>query len=103
EDGIRDFHVTGVQTCALPILVIRTREYLCGVMPIEDALVMILLRFPQEVVAPDAFELPGRSLASHRISSREVAMAEQLVESMTEIGRASGRERGEGAGARGRV
>src|SRR5690606_39431234 len=23
EDGIRDFHVTGVQTCALPILEIR--------------------------------------------------------------------------------
>src|SRR6266700_2955358 len=23
EDGIRDFHVTGVQTCALPILVSR--------------------------------------------------------------------------------
>src|SRR5690606_41025589 len=23
DDGIRDFHVTGVQTCALPILVIR--------------------------------------------------------------------------------
>src|SRR5690606_40658853 len=22
EDGIRDFHVTGVQTCALPILVV---------------------------------------------------------------------------------
>src|SRR5690606_40117799 len=24
EDGIRDFHVTGVQTCALPILTPRT-------------------------------------------------------------------------------
>src|SRR6266511_3769607 len=23
EDGIRDFHVTGVQTCALPILTLR--------------------------------------------------------------------------------
>src|SRR5690606_40361501 len=23
EDGIRDFHVTGVQTCALPILVVK--------------------------------------------------------------------------------
>src|SRR5690606_39840819 len=23
EDGIRDFHVTGVQTCALPIFIIR--------------------------------------------------------------------------------
>src|SRR5690606_4759496 len=27
EDGIRDFHVTGVQTCALPILV-HEREHL---------------------------------------------------------------------------
>src|SRR5690606_40909722 len=26
EDGIRDFHVTGVQTCALPILLINS----CG-------------------------------------------------------------------------
>src|SRR5690606_12773 len=25
EDGIRDFHVTGVQTCALPILELRSR------------------------------------------------------------------------------
>src|SRR5690606_40657690 len=24
EDGIRDFHVTGVQTCALPILMVLT-------------------------------------------------------------------------------
>src|SRR5436309_7753398 len=32
EDGIRDFHVTGVQTCALPILSIlaRGRGFLCG-------------------------------------------------------------------------
>src|SRR5690606_39432594 len=31
EDGIRDFHVTGVQTCALPIFYERLREegYLC--------------------------------------------------------------------------
>src|SRR5690606_39516693 len=26
EDGIRDFHVTGVQTCALPIYVCRTAK-----------------------------------------------------------------------------
>src|SRR5690606_40985761 len=26
EDGIRDFHVTGVQTCALPILSAETRR-----------------------------------------------------------------------------
>src|SRR3984957_7540533 len=28
EDGIRDFHVTGVQTCALPISVIRTHLFI---------------------------------------------------------------------------
>src|SRR6266702_4621426 len=27
EDGIRDGHVTGVQTCALPILVIQDRQF----------------------------------------------------------------------------
>src|SRR5690606_41185481 len=26
EDGIRDFHVTGVQTCALPIFIVRSKE-----------------------------------------------------------------------------
>jgi len=31
-------------------VVIRTREYICAVMPEDDALVMILLRFPQELV-----------------------------------------------------
>src|SRR5690606_40547529 len=30
EDGIRAFHVTGVQTCALPIWVDRQREHLPG-------------------------------------------------------------------------
>src|SRR5690606_36031104 len=28
EDGIRDFHVTGVQTCALPISVIQPRSWM---------------------------------------------------------------------------
>src|SRR5690606_40028147 len=27
EDGIRDFHVTGVQTCALPILILHPRTF----------------------------------------------------------------------------
>src|SRR5690606_41070799 len=30
EDGIRDFHVTGVQTCALPILSCTTRCASCA-------------------------------------------------------------------------
>ncbi len=63
-------------------VVVRTREYLCAVMPNEDALVLMILRYPQELVDPEEYRLPTGSLADYRISSRETAMAEQLIESM---------------------
>src|SRR5690606_39429721 len=31
EDGIRDFHVTGVQTCALPICAARSASSTCSI------------------------------------------------------------------------
>src|SRR5690606_32602389 len=36
EDGIRDFHVTGVQTCALPITLRPTRPILSGIVTDES-------------------------------------------------------------------
>src|SRR2546426_5227639 len=36
EDGIRDYKVTGVQTCALPILSSRTRSPTPGTEPIRS-------------------------------------------------------------------
>src|SRR5690606_28448792 len=38
EDGIRDFHVTGVQTCALPIFTIDQDAKICFALEIEDRL-----------------------------------------------------------------
>ncbi len=63
-------------------VVIRTREYLSAVMPHGHGLVLMLLRWPQELVDPEDYALPTDSLASYRISDKEVAMAAQLVESM---------------------
>lgn len=63
-------------------VVIRTREYLAAVMPQEKALVMILLRYQQEVVDPADFKLPGEDLEAYRIAPRELEMAEQLIDSM---------------------
>src|SRR5690606_5149906 len=37
EDGIRDFHVTGVQTCALPIWAGQQPIKACEVVPLEQA------------------------------------------------------------------
>ncbi|MGE0801012.1 MAG: Ku protein [Lautropia sp.] len=68
---------------AIARVVIRTREHLSAVMPLADALVLLLLRFPQELVKPDVYSLPGQRLADYRIAAKEIAAAEQLVESMT--------------------
>ena len=62
---------------------IRTRQYLSALMPQQDALLLNLMRFPQELVPPDQFELPGKKMSDYRISARELEMAGQLIDSMT--------------------
>ena len=64
-------------------VVIRTREYLCMVKPMEDALVLMLLRFPQELVALSDYALPAKSASDYRISKSEMDMASQLIDSMS--------------------
>ena len=63
-------------------VVIRTREYLAAVMPQGDALVLMMLRYPQELVDPSEYKLPQGKAADYRVTARELAMATQLVESM---------------------
>jgi DNA end-binding protein Ku len=64
-------------------VVIRTREYMCAVMPDGDALVLILLRYPQELVEFDEYKLPEGKPAAYRLAPKELEMAEQLIDSMT--------------------
>lgn len=63
-------------------VVIRTREYLCAVMPQGDALLLNLLRYPQELVNADEYKFPDASTKSYRISDAEFDMAAKLIESM---------------------
>lgn len=63
-------------------VVIRTREYLSAVMPLGDALVLVLMRYPQELVDPAEYKLPSGKASEYRIAPKELAMATQLVESM---------------------
>lgn len=64
-------------------VVIRSREYLAAVMPFEDAITLVLMRYPQELVDPAEFNLPAGAKADYRISPKELEMATQLVESMS--------------------
>jgi DNA end-binding protein Ku len=68
---------------ALARVVIRTREYLALLVPREAALLLLLLRYPQEVIPADEFSFPEGSLSSYRLGTRELDMARQLVSSMS--------------------
>jgi DNA end-binding protein Ku len=68
---------------ALARVVIRTREYLALLVPREAALMLLLLRYPQEVVPADDYSFPEGSLSSYRLGARELDMAQQLVSSMS--------------------
>jgi DNA end-binding protein Ku len=64
-------------------VVIRTREYLCAVLPQGDALVVLLMRFAEEVADLDEFKLPEAHASDYRFSAAELKMARQLIDSMT--------------------
>jgi len=63
-------------------VVVRTREYLSAVMAKGNALILMLMRYPQELVDVSDYEIPTGSAASHRVTKPEMQMARQLIESM---------------------
>jgi DNA end-binding protein Ku len=64
---------------AVATFVLRTRESLCCVRPIEDALALSTMSRADEIVPTSALELPE----APKPSERELHMAEQLVASLT--------------------
>lgn len=65
-------------------VVIRTRQYLSALLPDGDALLLNLLRFAQEVSPREDFDFPGRDLKKYKVTAKEVTLAEQLIDGMTE-------------------
>ena len=65
-------------------IVVRTREHLCAVIPHQHALVLMMLRYPQELVKIDDYALPEGKPATYRISAKEQQMAKQLIDSMSD-------------------
>jgi DNA end-binding protein Ku len=61
-------------------VVMRTKQYLCAVRPVGEALVLTTMNFSDEVVGQEEMEgLPGEQEAA----DRELKMAEALIESLT--------------------
>jgi DNA end-binding protein Ku len=64
-------------------MILHTREHLVALMPYEDALLINLLRYAQEIREPKEFPLPTKITKNYKISDKEMQIAQQLVNSMT--------------------
>lgn len=64
-------------------VVIRTREHLCAVIPHGDALLLLMMRFPQELVDIDEYRIPEGKPADYRITAKEQKISEQLIQAMS--------------------
>lgn len=63
-------------------VVIRSKQHLAALIPLERMLLMNTLRFANEIRAMDDLTLPAEGKAG--LSDKEIAMGERLVEDMTE-------------------
>jgi DNA end-binding protein Ku len=64
-------------------IVIRKKEHLAALMPYGNALVLMLLRYHQELRPLSDYDLPGEKNESYRITDKEMEMAVDLVENMS--------------------
>jgi len=63
-------------------LTLRQKEHLVAVRPIGDALVLEIMRFEEELVAPENLRFPNSE--EQKVRPQEVAMAEQLIGNLAE-------------------
>ncbi len=67
---------------ALANVVLHTRQHLCGVMPLESAMVLVILRWPAEVRGLETLELT-EAVTDVTLSKSERDMAKRLVQDMS--------------------
>src|SRR5690606_40315480 len=89
EDGIRDFHVTGVQTCALPILLLKYNKFMP--VPIKFGTKTKTLPLPEDAAEDAKAEIVEVDNIINNPTPAWTKAPSELTDA--EIGRASCRER----------
>jgi DNA end-binding protein Ku len=64
---------------AIARVVIRTKEYIAAVKPNNDALVLELMHWANEIVTADTLEIPG----DEKLPEKEMQMARMLIDTMS--------------------
>ena len=63
-------------------VVIRTTHHLAAVLPVDDALMMITMRYANEIRERKEFDFPSESAKSVGITPKELELARKLIEDM---------------------
>ncbi|MEP6701939.1 MAG: Ku protein, partial [Betaproteobacteria bacterium] len=69
---------------AVAQVVIRTTQHLAAVVVDGPALVMMTLRYPNEIRDPKELKLPPESLKDAGVTAKEIELAKRLIEDMSE-------------------
>lgn len=64
-------------------VVIRTRQHLAAVVAQDEALLLVLLRFSDELRDAKGLDLPSTSLKALGVTPKELSMAEKLIEGLS--------------------
>jgi len=76
RDAMRETNKVGIAR-----VVLRTKQYLAAIRPLDDVLVLETMLFHDEVVPRSDLELPSE--ADVEVTDRELKMARQLIDSLT--------------------
>jgi DNA end-binding protein Ku len=64
-------------------VIISTKEYVAAVDCYENALVLYLLNYPEEIKSLADFSIPSEDLKKSKVSAKEIQIAKQLIKSMS--------------------
>ena len=73
-------------TVAIGLIVLRTRQYVCALLPVGSTLVLNTLRYADEVLPAGQFAPAVATLEQAKVAQREFDMAVKLVEDMSSPG-----------------
>ncbi|HEX8877741.1 MAG TPA: Ku protein [Phycisphaerales bacterium] len=77
RDAMKDSGRVGIAK-----VVIRTRQYIAALSPHGDALILELLRYPQEIRSIKDLKLPAGPAKAHGVSAPELKVARTLIDAM---------------------
>jgi DNA end-binding protein Ku len=69
---------------AIGSVVVRTRAYVCALIPHGETLVLNTLRYADELLPADSIAAPPASLRKAGVTAKELELAHKLIEDMTD-------------------